>query len=158
MSIKKPILIVAGEPYSIFSEILFKLYKKYQLKNPIVIIASYRLFKRQMELLKYKVAFNIIDKNFNNKDLRINEINLIDIDFNFSIPFGEISDASNSYNKRCFELALKIIKENLFLGLINGPISKRNFLKNKYLGITEYLAKKLKQKTLLCLFITNIYL
>ena len=85
MSIKKPILIVAGEPYSIFSEILFKLYKKYQLKNPIVIIASYRLFKRQMELLNYKIAFNIIDKNFNNKDLRINEINLIDINFNFSI-------------------------------------------------------------------------
>ena len=45
-----------------------------------------------------------------------------------------------------FELALKIIKEKSFLGLINGPISKRNFLKNKYLGITEYLAKKTKTK------------
>ena len=146
MSIKKPILIVAGEPYSIFSEILFKLYKRHQLKNPLIIIASFRLFKKQMELLNYKIPFNIIDKNFNNKDLKINEINLINIDFNFSIPFGEISDESNSYNKKCFELALKIIKEKSFLGLINGPISKRNFLKKKFLGITEYLAKKTKTK------------
>ena len=57
-----------------------------------------------MELLNYKIPFNIINKNFNNKDLKINKINLINIDFNFSKPFGEISDKSNSYNKKCFEL------------------------------------------------------
>ena len=47
MSINKPILIVAGEPYSVFSEILFKLYKRYQLKNPLITIASYKLFKNK---------------------------------------------------------------------------------------------------------------
>ena len=46
MSIKKPILIVAGEPNSIFSEIFFKLYRNYKFKNPIIIIASYRLYKK----------------------------------------------------------------------------------------------------------------
>ena len=30
--------------------------------------------------------------------------------------------------------------------LINGPISKRTFLNKKYLGITEYLAKKTNSK------------
>ena len=30
--------------------------------------------------------------------------------------------------------------------MINGPISKKNFLNKKYLGITEYLAKKSNSK------------
>ena len=29
---------------------------------------------------------------------------------------------------------------------INGPVSKKSFLKGKTLGITEYLAKKTKKK------------
>ena len=36
MSTNKAILVVAGEPYSVFSEILFKLYKRYKLKNPLI--------------------------------------------------------------------------------------------------------------------------
>ena len=114
MNINKPILIVAGEPYSVFSEILFKLYKRYQLKNPLIIIASYKLFRKQMELLNYKIPFNIINKNFSYKDLKINKINIINIDFNFSKPFVEISDYSNSYNKKCFELALNLLKKKIF--------------------------------------------
>ena len=146
MSTNKPILIVAGEPYSVFSEILFKLYKRYQLKNPLITIASYKLFRKQMKLLNYKIPFNIINKNFSYKDLKNNKINLINIDFEFSKPFIKISDYSNSYNKKCFKLALNLIKKKSFLGLINGPISKKNFLKKKFLGITEYLAKKTNTK------------
>ena len=42
------------------------------------------------------------------------------------------------------------MNKNLGYALINGPISKKNFLKNKFLGITEYLAKKTKKIMLLC--------
>ena len=37
------------------------------------------------------------------------------------------------------------MSKNLFIGLINGPISKKHFLKFKFKG-TEYLAKKTKTK------------
>ncbi len=157
MSTNKPILIVAGEPYSVFSEILFKLYKRYKLKNPLIVIASYKLFIKQMKLLNYKIPFNIINKSFSNKDLKINKINLINVDFDFSKPFVKISDYSNSYNKKCFEIALKLTKKKSFLGLINGPISKKNFLKKKFLGITEYLAKKTNTKNF-AMLIYNKYL
>ena len=43
---KKPIIIVAGEPYSIFFEILFKSLKAKEIKSirsPIVIIASKKI-------------------------------------------------------------------------------------------------------------------
>ena len=49
-----PILIVAGEPNSIFSEILFKSLKKIKIKKPIILISSYKLLKLQMKILHYK--------------------------------------------------------------------------------------------------------
>ena len=41
---KKPIIVVAGEPYSIFLEIFFKSLKK-NIKNPIILIASKNLLQ-----------------------------------------------------------------------------------------------------------------
>ncbi len=142
MKKKKPILIVAGEPFSIFSEVLFKAFKKYKIKNPLIIIGSYKLFLNQMKYLKYKIPLNNIEEKFNIKDLKIDRLNIIDVKLNFSKPFQKISNISNSYNEKSFKLALKLLKKNTFTGLINGPISKRHFLKKKFFGITEYLAKK----------------
>ena len=146
MNTKKPILIVAAEPFVVFSEILFKSFKKHKFKSPIVLIASHNLFKNQMEYLKYKVSFNIVDKNFDINDLKKNQINLININFKYSHPFKKISNISNSYNDKSFKLAIELMKKNIFSGLINGPVSKKHFLNKKYLGITEYLAKKTKSK------------
>ena len=141
----KPILIVAGEPYSIFSEIFFKTLIKYESKKPIVLIGSKKLFIRQMNKLGYKFRFNLINKNFDNICLKKrNVINIIDIKFKFNKTFNKISKSSNQYISKCFELANEILKENKASGLINGPISKKTFLKNKYPGITEYLKKKNK--------------
>ena len=50
----KPILIVSGEPNSIFSEILIKSLIKIKIKNPIIIISSEKLLKSQMKILNLK--------------------------------------------------------------------------------------------------------
>ena len=47
----KPIVIVAGEPNSIFSEIFFKSFKYRKFKSPIVLIASHKLIQLQMKQL-----------------------------------------------------------------------------------------------------------
>ena len=146
MNKKTPILIVAGEPFGIFSEILFKTIKRRKIKKPIVVIGSYELIKDQMIFLKYKITLNAIPQNFRIKNLKMNAINLIDIKLNFNKPFQKISNISNSYIEKSFQLALKLMKKSIFIGLINGPISKKYFLKNKFLGITEYLADKTKSR------------
>ena len=144
---KKPILIVAGEPYSIFSEIYFKSLKKILLTRPLVLIASKKLFTKQMNKLGYKFNFNEIDKNLSSKLLlKKNIINIIDVNFNFKKTFDKISDKSNKYINECFSIANDLLKSKKAYALINGPISKKNFLKNKFLGITEYLAKMNKTK------------
>ena len=143
----KPILIVCGEPNSIFSEILIKAFKKYKNKNPIILIGSTNLLKKQLQKLNFNNNLNQI--NFHdNKFLNIkkNKINIIDIKYNFKKPFEMISSKSNNYIKKCFEKAFQIVKKNPIKGLINGPISKKHFLGKKYYGITEYVFEKFKFK------------
>ena len=65
---------------------------------------------------------------------------------NFHFQKKKITTISNSYIEKSFKKALEIIKKKQCSGLINGPISKKSFLKGKYNGITEYLAKKTNAK------------
>ncbi len=143
----KPIIIVAGEPNSIFSEIFFKSLKYKDYKSPIIIIASEKLIKLQMKKLNIKKKIRIIEflnkenYNFDNK-----RINLINVNLNQKKPFDKISSKSNAYIEKSFEIALKILKKKITNKFINGPISKKFFLKKRFLGITEYLAYKTKTK------------
>ena len=144
---KKPIIIVSGEPYSVFFEIFFKSKKKINLKSPVILIASKKLVILQMKKLGFNFKINLINENkldFNLLDRK--KINLINVDFQFDKIFDKISSKSNLYINKSFEIALKILKEKKCLGLINGPVSKKDFLNGKSLGITEHLAKKTKNK------------
>ena len=142
----KPILIVAGEPNSVFLEIFFKSIKKKKIKNPIIIIVSKDLLIGQMKLLGFSYKINLINKNYLYlKKLNNKKINIINVNYDFKKPFDKISNKSNFYISECFNIALNLLKSKKFSGMINGPISKKNFLNTKYLGITEYLAKHTKK-------------
>ena len=54
----KPILVVSGEPNSVFLEIYFKTLKKYHPKNPLILITSYKLLILQMKKLKIKKKYD----------------------------------------------------------------------------------------------------
>ena len=49
----KPIIIVAGEPNSIFLELFFKSLRRNNLKT-LILIASKKLLELQMKKLKFK--------------------------------------------------------------------------------------------------------
>ena len=145
-----PLLIVLGEPNSIFSEILFKSYKKkiiQKFNRPIVIIGSENLLRQQMKVLKYSIKVKKIN-SFDLKKLNLNKkyINIFNVDYKFKKIFGNISNKSNNYINNCFKIALKLLNKKSAFALINGPVSKTHFLEKKYLGITEYLAVKAKIK------------
>ena len=59
----KPIIIVAGEPNSIFLEIFFKSFKRKKFKSPILIICSHKLFVMQMKKLNFNFKINPINLN-----------------------------------------------------------------------------------------------
>ena len=152
----KPIIIVGGEPFSIFFEILFKSKNKINLKKSIILIASKKLVVLQMKKLGYNFEINLINKDqINCNLLDKKKINLINVDFKFNKIFDKISNKSNTYINKSFDIALKILKKEKCSGLINGPISKKYFLKGKSLGITEYLAKKTKNNNNVAMLIYN---
>ncbi len=156
-----PILIVLGEPNSIFSEILFKIYKKkiiQKFNRPIIVIGSEKLLQSQMKYLNYSIKIKKIN-SVNIKNLSINNkfINIINVDYNFKRIFDKISNTSNKYINNCFKIALKLLNERSAFALINGPISKKHFLEKKYLGITEYLSDKAKIKKKPTMLIYNSY-
>ena len=151
-----PIIIAAGEPNSIFLEIFFKSIKTNRFKSPLIIISSKKLLLEQMKKLGFSFKINTIDKEFKEfKKLNNDKINLIDVNYEFNKCFDKISDNSNNYIKETFNVALDILNKNNFSKFINGPISKKHFLKGKNLGITEYLAEKTNKKNNVAMLIYN---
>ena len=143
----KPIIILNGEPNSIFLEIFFKSLKNKNYKSPIILISSYELIKFYMKKLKFNKKINIIDfNNFNNSKLIRNSINLINVKFKLNKNWNKISKKSNKFIYQSFDLGLKLLNKGETYKFINGPISKKNFLNKKFPGITEYIASKVGTK------------
>ena len=139
----KPIIILAGEPNSVFLEIYFKTLKSRKFKSPLILIVSLKLLKLQMEKLKFKKKIRVLDQaDIHKTKIDNNSLNIIDIHYNQKKPFEKISSKSNYYIENSFKVALSILKKGVSDKLINGPVSKKYFLKKKFLGITEYLASK----------------
>ena len=149
--VKEPIIIVGGEPNSVFLEIFFKSLKTNTYKSPMIIITSKKLLQEQMKKLDFNFKINDIGKELKDfSKLTNKKINLINIDYKFKNCFEKITSKSNDYINESFKIALNFIKQNNLSKFINGPVSKKSFLKGKTLGITEYLAKKTKKKMLRC--------
>ena len=145
MNINK-IIIVLGEPQSTFSEILFKYFnsKEFSINRKVIIlIGSMQLLKKQIKRLNLNLNLNHI-KNIN--EAKIKKINIINVNYKSKKIFSKISYSSKKYISNCFNLALDLVKKNKKIILINGPISKKNFLDKKYLGITEYISEKTNSK------------
>ena len=114
----KPIIIVAGEPNSIFLEIFFKCIQKNYYKSPLIIIVCKKLLIKQMQHLGFKFKINQINlDNVSFKKLNNKKINIIDVDYNFKNIFEKISKKSNNYIKKLNSIALNLLKKINFLNL-----------------------------------------
>ncbi len=137
----KSAIVVCGDPKSTFNEILIKTLKNKILKTikfPIIIICSKQLFNNELKKMKTKIDIqNFEDQN----KLHKNTIYILDIPLDLKKTSLK---KENSYIKKSFEVGLNLLKKKNSIGFINGPISKTNFLKGKYDGITEFLAFKTK--------------
>ena len=152
----KPIIIICGEPNSVFSELLAKSLKKFKNKKPIILLGSYSLIQLQLKKLRHKIKLKRIElKNNLLKNENLDKVNIIDINYNFTKAFEPVSSKSNKYIADCFQKAFRIIKKNKISGLINGPISKKFFLKKKFPGITEFIANEFNIKNNYAMLIFN---
>tara|TARA_B100000900_G_scaffold240076_1_gene204083 strand:+ start:7112 stop:8068 length:957 start_codon:yes stop_codon:yes gene_type:complete len=140
----KPILVVAGEPKSIFYEIFFKSIKAKKFKSPIILIASRKIIKKEVKKYKYKKNISeIADINLN---LKKNSLYFINVNFPKNKNLNNKKINSNIYVNNCFKKAFKILGDKVTDKFINGPISKKNFLNKKFLGMTEFISYNFSTK------------
>jgi len=143
--VKRSIIIILGEPNSISSEIFLKslnYIKKTKLN--FIIIGNYSLLEKQANYLDFKI--NVKFKLSEINSLENVKFNFINVDYKQSKPFNLKTNNSDTFVKKCFEHAVILLKKKLAIGLINLPINKSKFTKNKYKGITEYIADKTNNK------------
>ena len=152
----KPIIIVAGEPNSIFFEIFTKSVLNNKFRSPIILIGSKKLLNLQIKSLNKKISINTLDlKKIKKNSIFKKKINIIDVEYNQSKPFDKISSKSNKYIEECFSIGLELIKKKLSKKFINGPVSKKTFLNKRHLGITEYISQKFNIKKNAMLIFNN---
>ena len=136
----RKIVIIAGDPNSVNSELIIKAWNslRIQIKKKIYIIGNYNLIKKQLNILGYKnkvIKLNNISETINQKKL-----NIININLNFKDPFNVSKTSASNYVKSSLDFAHDLAKKKLVKGFINCPISKQILPKNN--GVTEYLAFK----------------
>jgi len=144
----KSIAIIAGEPNSISSEIIFKSWKLRNqfIHKPFFVIGSIKLLNLQKKKLKYKIKLKKIDNRIKINDLKGAELPVFDVRYIQKKPFEKISSKSNEYIFKCFDAATKFVKDKKIIGFINCPVSKEHLFKNKYQGVTEFLSRKVGKK------------
>ena len=146
---KKLIAIVAGEPDSINSEIIVKAWKKNKSRKNIFIIGNYLLLKKQIEKIGLKVEVLKVNSIKEIKDR--NKLNVLNIPLKFESIFK--NKYAQDYVLKSLNIAHDLAFKKKITGFINAPIDKKIF-NNKYLGVTEYLAKKnyMKNKEVMMIY------
>ncbi len=141
---KKPIAIIAGEPNSISSEIIFKcwMFRKKYNHVPFFIIGSIHLLNLQKKKMKFNFKIKKIKEDFKVNALYGNELPVYNVLYKQKKAFEELSNKSNKYIFNCFDITLNFIKKNKIIGFINCPIAKEFLFRKKYQGITEFLASR----------------
>ena len=142
----KPILIVPGDPNSIFFEIFFKSIKKKKYKSPLILISSKKHLVEQIKKFKFKKNIRIIHTDkFSNERLNNKQLNLIDIDSK-NFTFNKSKKNTVQYMDKTLSMAINLLKKKFADKIINGPINKDNYLNKKFQGMTEYFANKTNSK------------
>ena len=155
--IKKRILITAGEPASISSEITVKALKK--LKNvsnaELIIVTDPRLIEYELKNLKKTAKLNILNKNSNFNDYKKDFINIIPIKINEKILPGILNKKNSDFVLNSIRTCVNLLIQNKASAIVTNPINKYIMKSNnfRFNGHTEYLGylSKLNKKPIMML-------
>ncbi len=139
---KNKIIIIAGDPNSINSEIISKSWNliKPSLKKKLYLIGNFSLIEKQFKKIKSKVPIYKITQI--NKIADPNRLKIIDVPLSFQNPFNVSDKNSRKYIIKCFNLGHQLSQKKDVKGLINCPVDKRLLSRSKIIGVTELLASK----------------
>ena len=151
----KRILLVNGDPNSINSELIYKVYKRLhnRIKKKIYVVSNSNLLKSQFKKLNYNLEIQNID-NINKKNNSLC-LKVINIPLNFTDPFKVSKKNASIFLIKCLNTAHDLANDKSAIGIINCPIDKELLRNTKKRGVTEFLASKCKVKNSEVMMIYN---
>ena len=143
---RKIICIVAGDPNSINSELVFKSWKNsnYNIRKKIVLIGNYDLINKQKRKLKFKINLSKISNIDNIKASK--SLKVLDLPLKFKNCFNVPKTEASKYVIHCLNFTHNLCKKKIIKGFINCPIDKNLIKKKGIYGVTEFLGKKNSSK------------
>ena len=140
------IILLGGDPNSVNSEIIYKVWKKLKknIRKKIYLLANYNLFSKQFKKLKYKIK--IVNVKSLNEKYNSGNLKIIDIPLKFKNPFNVSEDNSAKYVLDSLKLGHILAVNKNVKGIINCAINKKLIKSSKKIGVTEFLASKCKIK------------
>ena len=155
--IKKRILITAGEPASISSEITIKAITKLKKESnsELILITDPSLIEHEIKNLKKTAKLNILDKKLNFKDYKNDFINIIPIKLNEKIIPGLLNKKNSDFVIKSIKMSVDFLLQKKANAVVTNPINKFIMKSNnfKFNGHTEYLGylSKFKKKPIMML-------
>ena len=140
---KRKIIIVAGDPNSINTEIISKTWKKINdsLKRKIYLIGDFNLICNQFEIINNSIPV-IKVKNID-EEPKSKKLKIIHIPCNFKDPFRVSFSSSRNYLIKSLDLAHRLAQKTV-LGLINCPLNKNLLSKSRKLKLLNILHLNVK--------------
>jgi len=156
-SLQKIIIISAGDPSSIASEITVKaiqcLLHDTHLK-PIV-ISNLNLIENAKSIVKSDIALNIIKDLKNFSDFKKNCLNLIPLKIPHEFILGKPNYKNSSFVINSIQSCVNILNSSIASAMVTNPINKNTMYKAgfKFDGHTDYLESLsvLKKKAIMML-------
>ena len=148
----KKILVTCGDPSGIGPDLCIKLaYKNFNAQ--ITVIGSSRVISERAQILKKKISF--IKKN--SKHTGSGVINIIDFDFPSTVKPGFPNKNNSKKQLEILDYAINLANQKKYNAIVTLPINKKilSTKKEKFIGHTEYIAKRCDVKNEVMMLATN---
>ena len=148
-SMKKFILISAGDPGSISTEITIKAIENHKINKNIkpVVISNSKLIEDCKKIIKSNIQINEIVDKVNFTDFKDNYINIISLKIPENVVLGKPDKKYASFIRNSIETCVKTEMSSIASAIVTNPINKKMMYQSgfNFQGHTDFLAS-LSQK------------
>ncbi len=140
----KVILISAGDPASISTEITIKAIESSKINKNIrpIVISNLQLIEDCKININSKININKIEDKIHFSDFKVNSLNVISITLSEKIVFGKPHIKYVSFIKNSIIKCVKTEKNSIASAIVTNPINKNIMYRSgfNYQGHTDFLA------------------
>ncbi len=159
-SLKKVILISAGDPASISSEITIKAIENSKIIKNIrpIVISSLNLIEDCKKNINSNIKLNEIKDKVNFSDYKENNLNIIPINLFEEIFFGKPNTKYASFIKKSIVDCVRIKMNSIASAIVTNPINKEIMYQSgfNFQGHTDFLASLSQYKKIpVMMLVTN---